>query len=133
MNPSLLDRIISVLSYLTFGIFSIIWIVFANVTKKSISRFLNFNLYQAIFISIILAVISLIYSIAINLLSIIPVINKIAHSFEIFFNQTPLYFGFTMSGFILSLFLFYLSILSLLGRKPYVPMASDIIVQSFGG
>ncbi len=133
MNPSIIDRIVSVLSYLTFGIFSIVWIVFANVTKKTISRFLNFNLYQAIFISIILAVISLVYSIAINLLSVIPYLGSLARSFELFLNQTPMYFGFTLSGLILTIFVFYLSALCLLGKKPYVPIASDIIVQNFGG
>ncbi len=133
MAPSLSDRIVSVLAYFTFGIFSIIWIVFANLTKKPISSFLGFNLYQAIFVSIVLAVFSLIYSIAINLLSVVPFVGKFAELFDIFFNQTPLYFTFTISGLFVTLIISYLSILTLLGKKPYIPMVSDTVKASFGG
>lgn len=132
MNPSILDRLVSILSYFTFGIFSIVWIIFANVVGKPISQFLNFNLYQAIFLSVALAVLSLIYSIGINLLSVVPFIGSIAKGFDLFFNQTPIYYTFTMSGFLVSLLILYLSILSLLGKRPYLPIVSDIIKANFG-
>ncbi len=133
MSPTFQDRIISLLAYFTFGIFSIIWIIFANMTKKTMSTFLSFNLYQAIFISVVLAVISYIYSIAINILSVVPFINNIARWFDVFFNQTPLYFTFTMSGLLVTILVVYLSIMSLLGKKAYIPVVSDIISSNFGG
>ena len=133
MNPTFQDRIISLLAYFTFGIFSIIWIIFANMTKKTMSTFLSFNLYQAIFISVVLAVISYIYSIAINILSVVPFINNIARWFDVFFNQTPLYFTFTISGLLVTILVVYLSIMSLLGKKAYIPVISDIISSNFGG
>ena len=133
MSPTFQDRIISLLAYFTFGIFSIIWIIFANMTKKTMSSFLSFNLYQAIFISVVLAVISYIYSIAINILSVVPFINNIARWFDVFFNQTPLYFTFTISGLLVTILVVYLSIMSLLGKKAYIPVVSDIISSNFGG
>ena len=133
MSPTFQDRIISLLAYFTFGIFSIIWIIFANMTKKTMSTFLSFNLYQAIFISVVLAVISYIYSIAINILSVVPFINNIARWFDVFFNQTPLYFTFTISGLLVTILVVYLSIMSLLGKKAYIPVISDIISSNFGG
>ncbi len=133
MNNTLVDRIVSILSYYTFGIFSIIWIIFANVTKKRISPFLSFNLYQAIFVSVCLAVISLIYSIAINFISVIPFIGNLAKAFDLFFNQTPLYFTFSVSGLLVTILTTYLAIMSLLGKKPYLPVVSDIITSNFGG
>ena len=133
MNPSLESKIVSILSYFTFGIFSIIWIVFANVTKRRMDSFLIFNLYQAIFISVVLAVISLIYDIALNILSVIPFISKLANAFNIFFNQTPMFFTFTLSGLLVTLLVVYLSIMSILGKKPYIPAVSDIISTNFGG
>lgn len=133
MSPTFQDRIISLLAYFTFGIFSIIWIIFANMTKKTMSTFLSFNLYQAIFISVVLAVISYIYSIAINILSVVPFINNIARWFDVFFNQTPLYFTFTISGLLVTILVVYLSIMSLLGKKAYIPVVSDIISSNFGG
>lgn len=133
MSASIGDRVISILSYYTFGIFSLIWIVFANLTRKKISQFLSFNLYQAIFISVVLAVISLLYGIAINLVSVIPFLGKFAIAFDIFFNKTPLYFSFTLSGFFVTLLVFYLSIMSLLGKRPYIPLVSDVVRANFGG
>ena len=133
MKPTFQDRIISVLAYFTFGIFSIIWIVFANMTRKTMSSFLVFNLYQAVFIAVVLAVISLVYSIAVNLLSVIPFIGNFSRWFDIILNQTPMYFTFTITGFFVTLLVIYLSVLSLLGRKPYIPFVSDIIASNFGG
>ncbi len=133
MKPTFQDRIISVLAYFTFGIFSIIWIVFANMTRKTMSSFLVFNLYQAVFIAVVLAVISLVYSIAVNLLSVIPFIGNFSRWLDIILNQTPMYFTFTITGFFVTLLVIYLSVLSLLGRKPYIPFVSDIIASNFGG
>ena len=130
---ALSDRLISILAYYTFGIFSIIWIVFANLTKKRITSFLMFNLYQAIFVSVVLAVISLLYSIAINFMMAIPFVGKLASVFDIFFNKTPLYFSFTVSGLIVTLLVTYLSFMALIGRKSYIPFVSEIVKENFGG
>lgn len=133
MRVGLLDRIISILCYFTFGFFSVIWLIFANVTRKKISPYLAFNLYQAIFISIIFAVISLLYSISYNLLKDIPFIGKVAIWFDMFFNQTPLYFTFTLSGLLITLLILYFSLICLSGRRPYIPYVSDIVKANFGG
>lgn len=130
---NLSDRIISVLSYYTCGIFSLIWIVFANITGKKITPFLMFNVYQAIFVSVVLAAISFLYQIAINVLAVIPFIGGLVKSFNVFFNATPVYFGFTISGLIVTIFLTYLSIYSLLGKRPFVPFVSDMVNMNFGG
>lgn len=132
MKAAISDRLISILAYYTFGIFSLIWIVFANLTKKPMSLFLSFNLYQAIFISVVLAVISLLYGIAIDLISVVPFVGKLAVGFNLFFNETPIYFGFTLSGLVITLLVIYLSIMSLLGIKPYIPMVSEVIRANFG-
>jgi hypothetical protein len=130
---SVTDRVISVIGYYTCGIFGLIWIIFANVTKRRITPFLTFNLYQAIFVSVALAILSILYSIAINILAAIPVIGRLAESFEIFFNQTPIYANFTLSGFLTTVLLTYLAVLSALGKRPFLPMISNMIDTNFGG
>ena len=132
MKISLNDRIISILAYFTFGMFSLIWIIFANLTKKRISPFLSFNLYQAIFLSVVFFILGYLYSIAINLMSPIPFIGKLAVMFDLFFNQTPLFFTFTFSGLIVTLIVLYLSVFSLMGKKPYIPFISDVVKENFG-
>ena len=127
------DRLISIICYITFGFFGIIWLVFANVSKINITKYLSFNIYQSIFLSIALAVLSLLYSIAINLLSVIPFVGNLVYKFDLFFNQTPLYFSFTVSGLFVTILLLYLSFLCLVGLKPYLPLISEMINGNFGG
>ena len=54
-------------------------------------------------------------------------------SLDIFINQTPMYFSFTLSGFVLMVFLSYLAVLSFLGKKPFIPYVSNMIRSNFGG
>ena len=76
---------------------------------------------------------SLIYSIAVNIVSIIPIIGNFVRWLDVVFNQTPIYFTFTISGLFVTILVFYLSILSLLGKKPYLPFVSETISSNFGG
>lgn len=133
MNITLEDRIVSALSYLTFGIFSIIWIIFTAIMKKKMTPFIAFNIYQAIFVSVILAVISLIYDIAINLLSVIPIIGGLVRWLNLLINQTPMFFTFTLTGLIVTIFITILALISLYGKRPLIPFVSDAIKSNFGG
>ena len=133
MNISLTDKIVSVLTYYTFGIFGLIWLVYAYLAKKSINSFCMFNIYQSIFISVMLYIISLLWGIAIGFISVVPLIGKFMVSLDIFINQTPMYFSFTLSGFVLMVFLSYLAVLSFLGKKPFIPYVSNVIRSNFGG
>ncbi len=133
MNISLTCRVVSFLSYFTFGFFGIIWLVYVNLTGKRMDAFVMFNIFQAIFISVLLAIVSLVYDIAINLISAIPFIGAFVEKFDIIFSGTPLYFTFTISGLIVTLLVIYLSVLSLLGKRPYIPVVSDVVRANFGG
>ena len=127
------SRLISILTYITMGLFGVVWLIFANVTKRQITPFLSFNLYQAIFLSVALAAISLLYSIMINFLVVIPFVGGFVKNFNFFFNSNPIYFGFSLSSFLTLILLLYLCILSLLGKRPYLPFISDMINYNFGG
>lgn len=128
-----MDRIAAFLSYYTIGMFGLIWIIFSHFTNRKVNSFLSFNIYQSIFVSVFLAVISMIYGIALNFVSVVPIIGKLIVSLDIYINQTPMYASFTLCGFVLTVFLSYLAILSLLGKKPYVPYISNIIGSNFRG
>ncbi len=132
MNNSAVDRIISIFTYYTLGFFGLIWLLFCHLTKKRIDSFLAFNIYQSIFLSVVFTVIVYLYSISLNLISVVPFIGKLAVKFDIFINQTPIYFSYTISTLVLFIILLYLSIFSLMGKKPYVPLISDVINSNFG-
>jgi len=113
--------------------FSIIWLIFASFTKRRISPYLTFNMYQAIFVSVVFAVISLLYSFMINILSVVPFLGRFVKEFDIFFNQTPVYFSTSLSGLFVTMFLMYLCLMVILNKRPYVPYISDITKSNFGG
>jgi len=133
MNPTLIDRVVSILAYCTFGIMSIIWIVFSWLTKKRINSFTIFNLYQAILISIVLSVFALVFDIAVNLLAIVPFVGSFVSKVAIFITRTPIIFSMTLTGFLITILLFYLSAFCLIGKKPKIKGLSDIISANFGG
>ena len=127
------ERIISALSYLTFGIFGVIWIVYINVAKKPLTDFAKFNIFQSILLSVILTVIAYAYDILLNKFGvIIPILGKILRPFDLFINQTPIYLGFSISGLIITILMMYLIILVILGKRPFVPFISNMIYYNLG-
>lgn len=129
---SIVDRLISIAAYLTFGIASLVWIIFANIKKIRIGQFLSFNLYQAIFLSVILSAVTLFYDIVIDFTSELPFIGKLAFKFDILINHTP-FFSLTLSGLCVSVLILYLCLFSFLGIKARIPFISNIIETNFGG
>lgn len=132
MKIAISDRIISILFYYTFGMFGLIWLIFANVAKIRITPFLNFNIYQSIFISVIFAALSCLYSIVYDLIIKIPFIGNLFAKFNLFFFETPMFFTFTLSGLLITMLMLYLSAMILIGVRPYLPVISDVIKQNFG-
>lgn len=127
----LIERIICALSYLTFGIAGVVWIIICAVMKNPLSSFSAYNIYQSIFFSIFIYILSLICSIAVGLLGVVPIIGKLTNTFVIFFTQTPIYFGYTLSGLIIFVLVCYLALFALIGRYPYIPFISEIIGSNF--
>ncbi len=131
IGVQLIERIISALSYLTFGITGVIWIVICYIAKNPMSSFCSYNIYQSIFFSIFIYILSLFCSIAAGILSAVPFLGKLVNDFTLFFAQTPIYFGYTLWGLIIFVITCYLAILSFFGRYPYLPFISDVIGSNF--
>lgn len=133
MKISLTDRLVSALAYCTFGFFSIIWIIYANITNKRISPFLQFNLYQAIFLSVVLFIFSILYEIAVGFVGLLPFVGKYITSLNIFINATPIFFGFTITSLLVFVLCIFLSVASIFGIRPRIPLISNIVTANFGG
>lgn len=131
IRVQLMERIISALSYITFGIAGVIWVIVSYIAKNRMSQFCSFNVYQSIFFSFFLYILTLICGIAAGLLSAVPFLGKIINDFTLFFAQTPIYFGYTLWGLIIFVIVCYLSIFALLGKYPYLPFISDVIGSNF--
>ena len=126
------DRTVSVLTYFTCGIFGIIWIIYVNFAKKPLSNFNRYNIFQSILVSLIFALFSYLFGIINKIGLSIPILGKIIEPVNLFFNGTPIYFGYSISGLIIVTVMGYLIIMSLLGKKPYIPVISEAIQANTG-
>ena len=86
MKISITDRVVSVLTYFTFGLFGIIWLIYVNVAKKHMNNFITYNIYQSIFISIIFSVFGYLYEFLLKIFSVIPFVGPIIQKLNIFFS-----------------------------------------------
>ena len=129
---TLSDKLMSVLSYLSFGMLGLVWLIIAKLRKKNINYYLYFNICQAIFLSILLTIISLFYDIAIGFMSELPFIGKFAQKFYIFFNQKVIFLDCSFSALLIFALLIYLSFFSLIVKVPKLPFITSIIQENFG-
>lgn len=126
-NETPLERIISALTYMTGGLAGIIWQIFCVMTKRPMSKFVIFNIYQSIFLAILIFLVLTIAGLTYNLLVMIPFVNVVANYFALLINA-PVLYGFSVLHSVIFLMYLYLIIFSLIGRYAYLPWVSDIIL-----
>ena len=71
-TPYMIEKIIAALTYLTMGMVGFIWLIVGLFTKARLKPFLQYHIFQSIFISLTFAVLSTLISWISNLLSFIP-------------------------------------------------------------
>ena len=121
------DKIISAFSYMSGGFVGFLWLIFCSVTKKQMNKFMLFNVYQSIFLALIIYFINLLFSMVYHLLVMIPFIKILANSIY-FAIYSPVYYGWSIVGLILFGMYIYLILFSILGRIAYLPWVSNIIL-----
>lgn len=128
-EPALIEKIIAPLSYLTMGMVGFVWLIIGLFTKARLKPFLQYHIFQSIFLALLFAVLSILVGWISNLLSFIPLINKIVAQITFLLNM-PLLFDYSLIQVIIYVFLIYLSITSFQGKFSYIPWVSDIIDQN---
>ncbi len=137
-QPIQTERILSALSYLTYGLIGIIWLIIAYIRKIQLRQFLNFNIVQSIIISLLISAIYLILNFIESFLSLLNYIPYVGT----FINSIFQFFIFYIAGFaiirigifsfsLLSLFflilIMYTGIWSFLGKTPEIPYITNNI------
>ena len=130
-SVSIFDRLLSFISYLTVGGVGIFVLILMYFRKRTPSRFLRFNVYQAIFISLLFFVISMGFELLFKFLSYIPFLNYLLAQISFLFNRPVLFDYSAIQVFMIGL-VFYMAGVSLLGRLPRVYWVSNIIDKSAG-
>ncbi len=137
-QPIQTERILSALSYLTYGLIGIIWLIIAYIRKIQLRQFLNFNIVQSIIISLLISAIYLILNFIESFLSLLNYIPYVGT----FINSIFQFFIFYIAGFaiirigifsfsLLSLFflilIMYTGIWPFLGKTPEIPYITNNI------
>lgn len=128
-EPFLIERIVASLSYLTMGMAGFIWLIISLFTKARLRAFLQYHIFQSIFLSLLFVVLSMLVGILSNILSFIPFINKIVAQITFLLNM-PLIFEYSLIQTVIYLLLLYLAFTSFMGKYSYIPWVSDIIDQN---
>ncbi len=127
--PNMIDRIVASLSYITMGMAGFIWLIVSLFTSARLKPFLQYHIFQSIFISLGFTVLSLFIGFVSNILSFIPLINKLVAQIGFLLNM-PLLFGYSLIQIVIYSVLIYLAGTSFLGKYSYIPWISDIIGQN---
>lgn len=130
MKPEPIERIIAPLSYITMGMVGFFWLIISLFTKARLKPFLQYHVFQSIFISLLFAVIAIFLGWVSNLLSLIPFINTLVAQITFLLNM-PVLLGYSIIQLIVYLLIIYLAVTSFLGQYSYVFWVSDIINQNF--
>lgn len=128
-TPYMIEKIIAALTYLTMGMVGFIWLIIGLFTKARLKPFLQYHIFQSIFISLAFAVLSTLISWISNLLSFIPIINRIVAQITFLLNM-PLIFDYSLLQSVIYIFIIYLAVTAFIGKYSYIPWVSDIIDQN---
>ena len=132
--PSMPERVLSALAYFTFGIVGIVLIIASALLKIGLKPFVKFNVYQSILIGFIFGFLQVTYDLIdglFQLLQIIPVLGKLLYSlfqFIVYYLMSfPVLFHFSLLSSAIILLVIYLTVLTIMGKNPYIPFLSDTI------
>ncbi len=132
--PSMPERVLSALAYFSCGVVGIILIIIAAFIKTNLKPFVKFNVYQSIFIAFLFWALQVTFDLIVGILqflNIIPFVGTLLNSFFHFLFYYlmgfPLLFSLSLLSLLIILLILYLTIMSLLGKEPYVPFISSNI------
>ncbi len=120
-----LERLISGLSCLTYGLAGFIWIIISHIRNQPLSSFTRFHIFQSIFVFIGIYVLGLILNIFLGFVKIMPFIGPIIVNIVYFVNGYPLIFGLPATVFIVQALAVYMAVCAFMGRYAEIPGVSE--------
>ena len=125
--PSLLERLIAILNYITFGIVGFGWLILVAIRKVRLTPFLQYHIFQSFFLVMLYWLVSVFVSLIAQILSFIPFIRELVLKILFFFNVLIIFNQFSIVTATVCIIIFYLCFTSMQGRFSYIPWVSDII------
>lgn len=122
-----LDKAIVIGSYLTGGWIGIFWQIFCAIKKRPLTKFLIFNIYQSIFLSLLLVLAGWLFSGIEYIINFIPYINTLFNQIAGIFIY-PAIFNRSIIELLIFTLYFYIIACCLFGKITRVPKMSEIIL-----
>ncbi len=129
-TPGPVERIVSGLTYPTLGLVGVVWLIIGALAGSYPKRFTMYHIFQSVFLSLLYIIVNWVFWQAVNVLSLIPVLNRIVRQIVLLFNM-PLVFGYSVVQCFLYGLIIYLTVFALMGLYSYIPWISDIIKSNF--
>lgn len=127
---SIIDRIVSVITYMTMGWGGVIYTIILYYKRKQLSWFARYNIFQSIFLSLLLFCIHHVSMILFKLLSLIPLINYLVAQISFFFNR-PFIGEYSFIQTVVFGIIIYSVIMSAAGKYPRIYWVSRVIERTF--
>lgn len=127
-NPTVVDRIICLLSYLTMGLVGFIWLIIISVQKAYFKPFLKYHILQSIFISVLIYIFGIVAQILLGMITLVPIVGQLITTGHAFLTL-GIFGGYSAINLMIGLLVLYLAIGALMGKYSYFPWISDNIKQ----
>jgi len=125
-QPSLIEKIIAGLSYITLGTVGFIWLIIGIFTKNTLKPYLQYHIFQSIFLAIGYFLLSHLLGMVMNILSMIPFVGGLIMGITYYLNM-PLIFEYSLIQMVCYTIIAYLVVTSAQGQFSYIPWVSEII------
>jgi len=125
-GPVLIEKLIAALSYLTMGKVGFFWLLLGIFTKNKIRPFLQYHIFQSIFISIAFFLLGFLADSIFGILSYIPYVNQLILRLTYFFG-IGIIFNYSIIQVACFSIMGYLIFTSMRGQFSYLPYISEII------
>lgn len=130
-KPYMIERIVAALSYFTMGFAGFIWLILGLFTKARLRPFMQYHIFQSIFISIAYFLLATLLGFVLNILSFVPFINRIVAQLTFYLNA-PVFGPYSLIQTVIYAIIIYLAVTSFIGQYSRFPWISDIIDRNVG-
>ena len=130
-KPYMIERIVAALSYFTMGFAGFIWLILGLFTKARLRPFMQYHIFQSIFISIAYFLLATLLGFVLNILSFVPFINRIVAQLTFYLNA-PVFGPYSLIQTVIYAIIIYLAVTSFMGQYSRFPWISDIIDRYVG-
>ena len=127
----MIERIVAALTYITVGFAGFVWIIIGAILRKPLTKFLQFHIFQSIFLSILYFLVATLIRFLDGLVVHIPFINTLWRNVIAIFN-VPAFGVYSVIQVLVYGVILYLTVTSFMGLYSRVPWVSDIIDQNVG-